>query len=115
MVQLRDSGLKIIARNDVLLKHIQDIKLNHLFWDYRRVWAYLNHHRHIHVNRKRIYCVMQVNHLLIKDHRLLRARQQSHLSKPKSNRPSHIWGTDMTKVKLPHIGCAYIGFSLGLE
>jgi putative transposase len=75
VVQLRGSGLKIIARNDVLLKHIQGIKLNHLFWDYRRIWAYLNYHIHIHVNRKRIYRVMQVNHLLIKDRTLLRAKQ----------------------------------------
>ena len=115
MVQLRDPSLKIIARNDLLLKHIQDIKLNHPFWAYRRVWAYLTYHLHIPVNRKRVYRVMQVNHLLIKDRRLLRAKRQNYPSKPKSYRPNHIWGTDMTKVKLPHIGWAYIVLVLDLN
>ena len=75
MVQLRDPSLKIIARNDVLLKHIRDIKFNHPFWGYRRVWAYLTYHLHIPIDRKRVYRVMQVNHLLIKDRILLRAKR----------------------------------------
>ena len=98
----------MIARNDALLTHIKTIKLNHPFWGYRRVWAYLNYHLHIQVNKKRVYRVMQVNHLLVKDRRLLRAKRQNFPSKPRTNRPNHIWGTDMTKVKLPHVGWAYI-------
>ena len=108
MVQLRDPSLKIIARNDILLKHIQDIKLNHPFWGYRRVWAYLTYHLHIPVNRKRVYRVMQVNHLLIKDRRLLRAKRQNHPSKPQYNQLNHIWGIDITKVQLSHMDWAYI-------
>ena len=98
----------MIARNDALLTHIKTIKLNHPFWGYRRVWAYLSYHLKFQVNKKRVYRVMLVNHLLVKDRRLLRAKRQNYPSKPRSNQPNHIWGTDMTKVKLPHVGWAYI-------
>ena len=108
MVRLRRPSLRIIARNDALLTHIKTIKLNHPFWGYRRVWAYLNYHLHIHVNKKRVYRVMHANYLLVKDHRPLRAKRQNHPTKPNANQPNRIWGTDMTKVKLPHMGWAYI-------
>ena len=98
----------MIARNDALLTHIKTIKLNHPFWGYRRVWAYLSYHLKFQVNKKRVYRVMLVNHLLVKDRRLLRAKRQNYPSKPRSNQPNHIWGTDMTKVKLPHVGRAYM-------
>lgn len=87
---------------------MKTIRLNHPFWGYRRIWAYLNDHLHIHVNTKRVDRVMQVNHLLVKERRPLRAKRQNYPSKPRANKPNQIWGTDMTKVKLPHIGWAYI-------
>lgn len=108
MVKLRRPSLQVIARNDVLLTHIKTIKLNHPFWGYRRVWAYVNYHLNVRVNKKRVYRVMQVNNLLVKDRRLLRAKRESRPSKPRSNLPNQIWGTDMTKVKLPHVDWAYI-------
>jgi putative transposase len=45
---------------------------------------------------------------LVKAHRKLKAKRAVYPSKPKASRPNQIWGTDMTKVKLPHIGWAYI-------
>ena len=104
MVRLRRPSLRIIARNDALLTHIKTIKLNHPFWGYRRVWAYLNYHLHIHVNKKHVYRVMHANYLLVKDHRPLRAKRQNYPTKPNANQPNRIWGTDMTKVQLPHMG-----------
>ena len=59
MVKLRRPSLKVMARNDALLTHIKSIKLNHPFWGYRRVWAYLNYHLKCQVNKKRVYRVMQ--------------------------------------------------------
>jgi putative transposase len=79
---------------------------------YRRVWAYLNYHLHIQVKKKRDYCVMLINHILVKDRRLLRAKRQNYPSKPRANQPNQIWGTDMTKVNLPHVGWACIGLAL---
>ena len=108
MVKLRRSSLKVIERNKALLAHIKTIKLNHPFWGYRRVWAYLNYHLHVQVNKKRVYRVMQANHLLVKERRLLRAKRENLPSKAKAFRPNQIWGTDMTKVKLPYIGWTYI-------
>ena len=51
---------------------------------------------------------MQANHLLVKERRLLRAKRENLPSKAKAFRPNQIWGTDMTKVKLPYIGWTYI-------
>jgi putative transposase len=51
---------------------------------------------------------MLANHLLVKERRLLRAKRKNYSSKPRANRPNQILATDMTKVKLPHVGWAYI-------
>ena len=89
-----------MARNDALLTHIKTIKLNHPFWGYRRVWAYVNYHLHIQVNKKRVYRVMRLNHILVKERRLLRAKRENYPSKPKAFKPNQIWGTDMCNA--PH-------------
>ena len=108
MVKLRQPSLKVAVRNDDLLTQIKAIKLNHPFWGYRRVWAYLKYHRNIKINKKRVYRLMQVNRLLVKERRILRAKRENLPSKPKATKPNQIAGTDMTKVKLPHVGWAYI-------
>jgi transposase InsO family protein len=52
--------------------------------------------------------VAKANNLLVKEPRELRARRESLPSKPKTIKTNQIWGTDMTKVKLPYIGWTYI-------
>lgn len=47
--------MKIEARNEELLTHIEELKAEHPFWGYRRIWAYLRYRKDITVNRKRIY------------------------------------------------------------
>ncbi len=46
--------MKVQKRNEQLLARIQEIKADHPFWGYRRVWAYLKFRQHIMVNHKRI-------------------------------------------------------------
>jgi putative transposase len=108
VVKLRQPSLKVVARNDDLLTQIKAIKLNHPFWGYRRVWACLKYHCIIKINKKRVYRLMQANRLLVKERRILRAKRENLPSKPKSTKPNQIGETDMTKVKLPHVGWAYI-------
>ena len=108
MALKRKPSLKVTARNETILQSIKDLKLKHPFWEYRRVWAHLNDHQHFSVAKKRVYRLMRLHNLLVKETRLIKAKRVKYPSKPRAIRPNQIWGTDMTKVKLPHIGWAYI-------
>ena len=108
MVTLRQPSLAVARRNTPIVSQIKAIKQQHPFWGYRRIWAYLNYHDGIVINKKRVYRLMRHHQLLVKEHRILKAKRATYPSKPKATCPNQIWGTDMTKVKLPHIGWAYI-------
>lgn len=51
---------------------------------------------------------MRQHDLLVKETRQIKAKRVNYPSKPRADKPNQIWGTDMTKVKLPHVGWAYI-------
>jgi Integrase core domain. len=51
---------------------------------------------------------MPVIRLLVLERRFLRACRESIPSSPPATQPHPIGGTDLTKVKLPHVGWAYI-------
>ncbi len=40
---MRNQSDSVALRNEYLLKRIKDIKGDHPFWGYRRVWAYLRY------------------------------------------------------------------------
>jgi len=61
----RKTSSAVIERNKPILKKIKELKKEHPFWGYRKVWAYLVHIDHMVVNKKRIYNLMKKNHLLI--------------------------------------------------
>jgi len=104
----RKPSLSVVTRNENILQSIKDLKLKHPFWGYRRVWAHLTYHQHFAVGKKRVYRLMRLHNLLVKETRSIKAKRVKYPSKLRVARPNHIWGTDMTKVKLPHIGWAYI-------
>ena len=87
---------------------MKSLKCQHSFWGYRRIWAYLNYHDNLHVNKRHVYHLMRRYNLLVKETRQIKARRENYPSKPKASKPNQIWGTDMTKVKLPHVGWDYI-------
>ena len=105
---VRAQSIKIALKNQSLVAEIKMIKQNHPFWGYRRVWAYLTYHLQFKVNKKRIYRLMQTHLMCVKESRQLKAKRVAYPSKPRASRVNQIWGTDMTKVKLPQIGWAYI-------
>jgi len=104
---MRKKSLKVKKRNELVLAMIKTIKADHPFWGYRRCWAYLYYREDIKVNKKRIYRLMKENDLLVNKKRY-RAKRKPTRPKPKAAYPNHIWGTDMTKVKLGIWGWYYL-------
>jgi HTH-like domain len=72
---------KVVERNAQLLERIRDLKAEHPFWGYRRIWAYLRYVDGLIVNQKRIYGVMKVADLLV-------SRTSSSAPDARSARPS---------------------------
>lgn len=97
----------MIERDEVLLKCIKEIKSNHPFWGYRRVWAYLKYREGVHVNKKAVYRLLKENDLLVKRNMRLKAKR-SHKSKPKPTQVNEWWGIDMTKVMIDGFGWVYV-------
>ena len=99
---------KVAARNGALLERVRELKADHPFWGYRRVWAYLRYIDGLTVNQKRVYGVMKANDLLVKPTPKLRARRKADTRKPRPSRPNEWWGIDMTKVMIEGFGWIYL-------
>lgn len=123
----RQKSILIMQRNQVLLEQIKQLKSDHPFWGYRRIWSYLKFREEVPVNKKRIYRLMKSESLLVSRETRLRAKRGPYKPKPRAEYPNQIWGIDMTKVKLPTWGWLYlvvvldwytkeiVGCSLGLQ
>ena len=102
--------MKIKTKNTELLIQIEQLKADHPFWGYRRVWAYLKYRQGLTVNRKRIYRLMKENNLLVMPNARLKAIRAKYpqRSKPKATKPNQYWGIDMTKVLIQSSGWLYL-------
>jgi len=99
---------KVAARNARLLERICDLKAEHPFWGYRRIWAHLRYVDGLVVNQKRVYSVMKATGLLVRPNLKLRARRKPDTRKPRPIRPNEWWGIDMTKVMIEGFGWVYL-------
>jgi putative transposase len=99
---------KVVERNAQLLERIRDLKAEHPFWGYRRIWAYLRYVDGLIANQKRIYGVMKAADLLVKPNLKLRARRKADTTKPRPTSPNQWWGIDMTKVMIEGFGWVYL-------
>lgn len=108
---MRKTAKSVIERNKPLLKRIEQIKQDHPFWGYRRVWAHLNFVDQWIVNKKRVYNIMKKHRLLVTKETKLRAIRTPR-SKPKADRPDQLWGIDMTKIKVNELGWIYVVITL---
>lgn len=97
----------MIEKNKPVLKRIEELKKEHPFWGYRRIWAYLVYVDQTVVNKKRIYNLMRKNNLLVNKETRLRAKRTALKPKPKAQKPNEIWGINMSKIKT-EIGWVYI-------
>jgi len=94
--------------NLALLERIRQLKADHPYWGYRRVWAYLKYQEKMAVNRKRIHRLMKINHLLVPKNLKLRAPRKAATHKPRTVEPDRYWGIDMTKVMIATFGWVYL-------
>jgi len=104
----RKKSLSVIERNQSILADLKDLKAEHPFWGYRRCWAYLYYRQGITVNKKRVYRLMKEQSLLVTKINRYKAKRKISRPKPKAYYPNHIWGTDMTKIKIGSWGWYYL-------
>lgn len=95
----RAPSLSVIKRNQALVARIQELKEEHPFWGFRRIWAHLTYIDRIQVNKKRVYRLMKIHDLLVNKNTRLKAKRTANRSKPRANHPNEFWGIDMTKFK----------------
>jgi transposase InsO family protein len=123
----RRESAAVSERNAVLLERIKDLKSDHSYWGYRRIWAHLKYIDGLAVNKKRIFRLMQKHQLLVKGRAHLRALRTQLSSKPRPTKPWQWWGIDMSKVMIEGFGWIYlvvvldwyskkiVGYCAGLE
>jgi putative transposase len=104
---MRNTSYSVALRNEHLVSKIKDIKAEHPFWGYRRVWAYLRYIDGLIVNKKRVYRLMREHNLTVKPNTRLIAKRTSERPKPIPDRPKQWWGIDMTKV-MTESGWVYV-------
>jgi len=104
---MRKKSDSVALRNQYILQRIKDIKAEHPFWGYRRVWAYLRYIDGLIINKKRVYRLMRENNLTVKPNTRLVAKRLPKRSKPRPDRPKQWWGIDMTKV-MTDTGWVYV-------
>lgn len=94
------------ADND-LVTLMKQIKNMHLFWGYRRVWAWLRFRLGVVVNQKRVRRLMQEHGLMV-PRNIHKAKRTPTRNKPRASRPQQIWGMDMTKFIIDGLGWVYL-------
>jgi putative transposase len=108
MVTMRNESSKVRERNLPVVALIRQIKGEHPFWGYRRMWAYLRFVKGLEINKKRVLRLMRRYDLLVKPNQRIKASRTPRKSKPRPDRPNQWWGIDMTKVKVVSFGWMYI-------
>jgi len=104
----RGNYLKVMEKNKPTVDIISEIKSNHPFWGYRRVWAHLYFINKIKISKNRVYRLMRLNSLLVKPNLKLKAKRTKIKSKPIPSKPNEWWGIDMTKVMIDGFGWVYL-------
>jgi putative transposase len=100
-------------RAERLVPRIQQLKAEHPFWGYRRIWAYLRFVEQVPVNKKRILRLMREHHLLVQPNLRLKAKRTPTGSKPRPMKLNEWWGIDMTKVMVT--GCGWLHIVVVLD
>ena len=83
------------------MSKIEPLKLEHPFWGYRRIWAYLRYRERLVVGKNRVHRVMKEANLLVNKNTLRRAKRTVFRSKPRASKLNESWGMDMTKILFP--------------
>jgi putative transposase len=110
-----------------LIEAIKEVKAEHPYWGYRRIWAKLRYQGgYAFLNRKKVYRLME-RYGLLQDQIRKKAPRVPSRNKPKASYPNQWWGIDMTKVMVRNWGWVYVvvvmdwytkkilGYYLGLQ
>ena len=84
---MRNQSESVAPRNEYILERIKEIKADHPFWGYLRVWAYLRYVDGFIVNKKSVYRLMREHNLTVKPNTRLIAMRVSKRPKPRLDRP----------------------------
>ena len=105
---MRRESARAVERNLPIVERIKEIKIEHPFWGYRRMWAHLKYIDGLEINKKRVLRLMQKHEFLVKPDTKLKATRTPDRSKPRPDRPNQWWGIDMTKVMVNGFGWMYV-------
>lgn len=103
----RQESAAVTERNSPVVARIKELKAEHPFWGYRRIWAHLKYIDGLELNKKRVFRLMQKHERLVKPNTRLKAIRTPGKSKPRPTRPNEWWGIDMTKVMVEGFGWMY--------
>jgi len=95
------------VRDGALVESIKALKLEHPFWGYRRVRAWLVRREKVQVNEKRVRRIMK-EHDLMAPQTVHKARRTPEKSKPRASKPRQFWGIDATKFMVNGLGWVYL-------
>lgn len=95
------------AADNGLVAMMQQIKDAHIFWGYRRVWAWLRFRMAVVVNQKKVRRLMKEHGLMV-PRNIHKAKRTPTRNKPRASRPRQIWGIDMTKFIIDGLGWVYL-------
>jgi len=112
-VRRRQRSLKVEKRNESVLGRIKELKSEHPFWGYRRIWAQLTYGKDkLKINKKRVLRLLREHNLLAGSKRAFKASREVDSKKPRPTEPHQWWGIDMTKIMVQDFGWIYIVFVL---
>jgi putative transposase len=98
----------VAQRHQGLLERIRELKAEHPFWGYRRIWAYRRFVEQQPVNTKRILRLLREHHLLVQPNMKLKAKRTPTGRQPRPTKPNEWWGIEMPKVLVEGFGWVYI-------
>ncbi len=104
---MRLESKSVVDRNAPLVERMYQLKSEHPFWGYRRIWAHLRYIDGVTVNKKRVLRLMRLHNLTVTQETRLKAKRTSQREKPRPDRPNQWWGIDMTKA-MTDSGWVYI-------
>ena len=89
LVKIRRRRCAAVEESDrLILPIIRQLKAEHPFWIYRRIWDCLSFIERVLINKKRVYRLLLENGLLFKGDEKLKAKRISRQSKPRPVAPN---------------------------
>ncbi len=104
----RGSYNAVTQCNAPLVSKIKELKADHPFWGYRRIWAHLNYIDEISVSQNKVHRLMKAHNLLVTKNTKIKASRRANTSKPQADKPNQWWGIDMTKVMIDGYCWVYV-------